>query len=315
MTLPVLYTINGAGATMWDGPPADVGRALGNQGEALYYHQPIGYPSAVFPMGGSIDAGVAELVNQINRHPGRFAICAFSEGAIIACRVLEIIRSGTLKDRESDLLAGAMFGNPYREAGNWAPRSGAGAVGDPGGEGIGGPGNNTKATPSYWHSYAHPGDMYTCCPVGPVGDDMRIVFNFVLEKWSGAVGSVLTEALEWMSTPLQGGISAFMAAFKAIGFFGSGTREHVNYSPNPAINYLRSAALNPQTPAVPTSSTTTGGTMSIIKSIIAFLGSGFVVGIVAVLPAPYGPIVGSVVAAATGFLAWLVPNAPSTPKP
>jgi hypothetical protein len=244
-----LYTINGAGVTEWDGYPADMARVLtpdvvwnpifkqfwGVTPPTPYaYWQPLGYNSQPAPMKPGLDGGTAEFVRQLTDvHPtGTFAVVAYSEGAIIAADVLDILRdpSSPIAHRYQDLKAVVCWGNPRREQGNVAP----GCI-DPGGFGIVVP--NTVDTPDWWYNFANgpsvPGaggwDLYTTCSGAKPGSvelkDMRDVWQTVYSGSPGAIAKLIgSSLLPWN----------WVGAFKAIGaagsFFGSSTMPHVDYN-------------------------------------------------------------------------------------
>ena len=242
-----VYTINGFMGDCWAGPQADTGRYLSDQGTRLAYWQPVAYNAGAFPLGIGAASGLAELQNLFTQHAaeGRTNILmsSWSLGSIVAVEALQHSMRGDVGWPPLSAWKGATtFGNPYREAGSYAPKTGPGAVSDPGGAGIGGPANNLKGTPSWWHDYAHPGDLYAVCPTGPVGDDIRIIFDFVLEKWSGAFSDLWLEAQELVNGPLKAAPSVLMAVIQAIAFYGGGTAQHVNYQPNASMNYLAGIA-------------------------------------------------------------------------
>jgi hypothetical protein len=223
---------------MWTGPQADCGRYLSDQGLNIAYWQPIGYDSSAFPLSRGLNSGLPELRRQIDLHPGPFVIASWSLGSIIHSVWYQQAKAGGPQaDRLSDYKGGALFGNPYRMGGDWAPKAGPGAVPDPGGAGIGGVRNNVSIPNS--HSYAHRGDLYTCCPGGEVGDDIRIIFDFVLEQWEGAYIDLWEFAISVVKGSLwEWGILG--AVIDAISFYGGGTKQHVNYDARQmgALNYL-----------------------------------------------------------------------------
>lgn len=83
----------------------------------------IEYPAAVFPMGTSIDIGVANVISQINNLPAGtpFALGGYSQGASVMSKVYTQIRSGSLTSRAASFKGGVMFGNPSRQQDFLAP--------------------------------------------------------------------------------------------------------------------------------------------------------------------------------------------------
>jgi hypothetical protein len=85
----------------------------------------VGYPGdlmsieSFLQMGQTAEQGVDNLTALIEQlPPGRkFAMAGTSQGAIVVSKVYEEIRSGALSDRDDDLLAVVVFGNPRRYPG------------------------------------------------------------------------------------------------------------------------------------------------------------------------------------------------------
>ena len=217
MTLPILYTCNGAGVDMWTGYQADIARYMinpwnsiwaqfvGEQVDVKVQWQPIGYDSKPVPMGSGITAGTAEFVRQLTQvwPTGPFLACAYSEGSIILANIWDMLNdpSSPIHHRLPDFLGAATFGCPRRMAGHTFPGGmpvrGQGIVtpnmGDPG----------LVPPPDTWWDFANdktiPGaagdDLYTTC-CGETGDglaDMRSIWGFVYNFWDGV--TPLTKAL------------------------------------------------------------------------------------------------------------------------
>lgn len=246
---PVLMTAAGTGADMWTGYPADVAHDV----QDIWYFQPINYRAAMFPMGPSVDEGVNEGVRLVLEEipPGLpIALCGYSQGGMVVSRILDEFRTGRLRARQRDLVAGLTFGNPDRELGAHAGPS------DPGGRGISN--RRIKGTPSWWADLAEPRDIYTNVPNDDVGEDMTAIYRLVqLRGLDDLIGedSLLQQALELVMGggllapptnpadlvglmtklgvhgPLSGFPAAIMAIVKAITFFGSkpATAPHIEY--------------------------------------------------------------------------------------
>lgn len=228
---PVLLCVNGFTGDMWQQMPADTGRAV----QDLFYFQPVGYNSGAFPLGIGRDSGIAEVRRLLNSvYPTRrFAFAGFSLGAIVVDDVYDQIRDGDLQHRQDDFLGAVTWGNPRRPQGNWA---GGGA--DPGGAGIAGPGN-LKDLPPNFLCYANTGDIYTCCPVGPVGDDMTLVYNIIMTNWNGSLLSIITEAQELLSKPFDAVASIVMACVNGIVFAAQQQAPHLQYPIDDAVAFLK----------------------------------------------------------------------------
>jgi hypothetical protein len=240
-----VFSINGYMGNMWLGPQAEVASAVSG-GNTRAWWQPIGYQSNSFPLSGGVKSGLAELRNQRQLHPGPYLITAWSEGCCVATEYLQ-------SDTSGDLRGGAFFGNPYRAAGQWNPSGSAlGAVRDPGGAGVGGPGHNWQ-TPASIHHYCHgpnqpsydglPGiDQYTCCSTGTDGDIARIFYNFVFTQWTGAFEEILVVAEDLAK---DAGVTIFAAietAVEWIRFFGGQCVPHTDYTSHAGAAYLTTLA-------------------------------------------------------------------------
>jgi hypothetical protein len=239
-----VFSVNGFMGNMWLGPQAEVAQHLSTIG--LAYWQPVGYNSSSFPLSTGVKAGLAELKRQRSLHPGPYLITAWSEGACIATEYLQADESGDCK-------GGTFYGNPYRAAGQWNPSGTAiGAVPDPGGAGVGGPGHNWKTPPTI-HHYCHgpnqpsydglPGiDEYTCCSTGVDGDIARIFYNFVFLQWTGAFEEILVVAKDFAA---NAGVTLFEAvetAIEWIRFFGGQCVPHTDYTSYAGQTYLAGLA-------------------------------------------------------------------------
>ena len=236
---PVLFTVHGTGVTMNDGYPADCARALVDS----YRWQPIGnYPAAVFPMGPSVKLGRAELVKQIAKHPGAFAMVGYSQGAMVVTEVFKHdIRNpgGILHHRLRDLIAVVTFGNPHREQGHTYPSDPS----PPTGRGIGD--DLLVDTPDYWWDFAQSDDfrdIYTNVPNDGAGEHMTAIFRLV-QNVSCLMGK--NGLLEQMFEISQDPVSEILDAFRAVYYGGQfvayrpATLPHISYDIRPAVDYLR----------------------------------------------------------------------------
>lgn len=250
MTLTV-FSINGYQGDMWTGPQADVARYLSNQGLNLAYWQPVGYNCGAFPLSVGVQSGLAEFQRLRQQCPGPYLLSCWSEGAIIGTLAVKAELAAGI----TDCKGAVAFGNPYRAAGHWNPSGGApGSVGDPGGAGIGGPNNNWTNSPDWWHNYAHgpnqpsydgkPGvDIYTCCPTDKTGDVMRVIFDFVLTQWNGAIQDLWAFGQGLIANGVFEVLAVINAINMAIAFYcGDRQQSHQDYSPNAGMNYLAGIA-------------------------------------------------------------------------
>lgn len=184
-----VLTACGTGAPWWVGPDADTARAV----TRCYDWQPIGYPAAVFPMGASVDAGVAEGLRLLEeaKPPGQeWAILGYSQGAVVATRIYQHLKR-TASPFLNTLTAAVTWGNPCREYGVAHGNARYGWP-MPSGRGIAPAAERLVGTPDWWLDFAHPGDIYTDTPDGPVGspehdigEDMEMIYRVVMDPVAG----------------------------------------------------------------------------------------------------------------------------------
>jgi hypothetical protein len=242
---PMLFTVCGTGVPWWVGPDADTARAV----EDLYNWQPIGYPAQPVPMGPSINAGKAELINQFNIHRAQVERCGaalaiYSQGAVVGSEVWEQEikpASGQLHWAFPYIRKAVAWGNPSREIGKAWPDPG-GELADPSTGGVAYKDDRMKDTPDWWRNYAHKGDLYTTGSDGLAGQDKTAIWRIIRgEKFFVGPDTLLEQFLEVAQQPIPGAIGAFKAMWDAMSFFGSGTKAHITYDIGPAIAFLRAA--------------------------------------------------------------------------
>lgn len=229
----VYFSVCGTGVPWNVGYCWDLGQKLDPN---VFYHQPIGYPAAAFPMRPSYTAGVVEFVRQLALHNCEttpWAFGGYSQGAIVTSIVLQRVLTGDLQRYRSTFLGGVTFGNPMREAGHTLP----GGV-DNGGAGVVLP--NLRGTPeSVWDMADDKGmvnspgnDFYTKCGVrgqsaAAVADERAvwdIVDNMKVTTLAFAVAKLMLEP------SFTGTIGAAEAAFAALNFFVvQGISPHLAY--------------------------------------------------------------------------------------
>jgi hypothetical protein len=228
----IAFSVCGTGVPWNVGYPFDLCQTLD---PAHWQHQPIGYPAQAFPMRPSYQAGVVELVRQMdlwNCTKRTWGFVSYSQGAIVTSIVLQRVLTGDLQQYKGTFIGGATFGNPMREAGHTLP----GGI-DPGGSGIVTP--NLVGTPdSVWDMadgkkmVNSPGnDLYSTCGAGENAAaiaDQRAVWDIVdrykITSLAGAIAKLLLEP------SFSGGVGAAEAAFGALNFFvAQGIRPHTAY--------------------------------------------------------------------------------------
>lgn len=245
-TVGTLFTVAGTAANMWQGYPADVGRAC----EDVWFFQPVNYPAQAFPMNPSVQAGRAELKRLIREKPGKIALAGYSQGAIVTSLVWmqDILSpSGELHDRLNDVVASVTYGNPMRELGKANGNLKAG-IPMPKGRGIAD--TLLTNTPDWWLDFAHGAnsplgrDIYTDTPNDDAGENMTAMFR-VVQDVSGFIGpnSLLEQFGEMFTNPVK----ELPALFRAIYFGGAfvaaqpfATYPHCSYDIGPAVKFLRS---------------------------------------------------------------------------
>ncbi|WP_100474196.1 cutinase family protein [Mycobacteroides abscessus] len=243
---PWLFTVAGTGAG-WDaGYPADLARAVLD----LFRWQGIGYPAAAFPMGQSVDAGIAELLRQmklrLDRFPAAmFVLVGYSQGAIVTSMVWKRYIKGT--DLENRIIGAVTYGNPCREVGVANGNRAAGWP-VPAGRGIGD--DRLVGTPAWWYDYAHGAnsvwgrDIYTDTPDDKTGEMMTAVYRVVQELKNAFIGA--DSLLEQVGQIIRNPPVEIFAVFRAIIYGGQfvaqspPTLPHINYDIEPAVAYLRS---------------------------------------------------------------------------
>jgi hypothetical protein len=239
---PVLFTCCGTGVPWWVGPDADTARAV----EDKWRWQPIGYPAQAVPMGPSIDAGRAELANQLNKFRGQIekygaALAGYSQGAVITSSTWEYDikpANGSLHWAKDHIVKAVAWGNPMREKGKAWPDAGA-PMASPDTQGV--TGDLMKDTPDWWRNYAHVGDLYTTSTADAAGQDKTAIWQIIrgTKVFSGP-DNLLTQFMEIAQQPVPGAIGAFKAMMDAGMFFGKQTQPHTNYSTAEAVAFLRS---------------------------------------------------------------------------
>ncbi|WP_313673284.1 cutinase family protein [Mycolicibacterium sp.] len=107
--------LNGVTAVWGGGPPADPFPSLLDPN--IFDAKKVFYPAAGLGMAASIDAGIQNVVNEINNLPAgqKFCLGGYSQGAAVMSGVYNELRSGSLTSRNADMIGATMFGNPRRQ--------------------------------------------------------------------------------------------------------------------------------------------------------------------------------------------------------
>ncbi|ATN94002.1 endolysin [Mycobacterium phage Kumao] len=224
----VIFTVSGTGAVWSQGYPFDVAM---RQDQSKVIVQPIGYPAAVFPMEHSANEGERELVAQMRRHLDAnpsyvFILIGYSQGAMVVSRVLRRMMSGDLRQYFDRCIAGVTFGNPLRERGHFTGAS------DPGGQGL--DPECLVDTPSWWHDYAIPGDIYTCGPGNydlAALEHMRAIYLAVQGHFLTGRDNLGEQVLEVLMNPFAEVPAVVKAIVSGLGFVTANppTAPHIEY--------------------------------------------------------------------------------------
>ena len=140
----------------------------------------IKWPRMMYPLNVSIQTGVDLAVKAIRATPGRVVLVGNSIGAAIASNVYDEFRTGRLQNRRGDLIFGAVFLNPRRQAGH----SFQGCP-DFGGAGIMTP--NLTSCEDFWWEFPLRNDPASCWPndYSQLADWGRSVFSDFLMTYTG----------------------------------------------------------------------------------------------------------------------------------
>lgn len=229
-----IITINGFMGP-WDwAMPANTARALGDDVNWI----PLLYDNFKFPLGIGVKDGYAKGVALIRSISGPFILAYYSEGSIVGKMLEDALLTGELSDRNEDWIVSVSWGDACRELHNWA-----GGLKDPGGMGISGPDNRVDTDPRV-HAYVYDwnkGDVYTNCPNNAAGLRMTLVYQLVIERWSGELKSLILEATDLLKEPLINVISIVSAVIKFFTFLGQGQAPHMNYPIDDAVATCRDA--------------------------------------------------------------------------
>ena len=237
---PVVFTVEGHLASMWNGPAADVGRAAELEGVAKW--QPVGYDNVSLPFRNW--TGTTELrrllADRTLLPPGTpWAMCIYSQGAIVGSTVwLQDIlpATGSLHWRLKDWRATVAFGNPYRERDVVAPW--VSNPPRPGTQGIS-PTRMTD-TPAAWREVAHRGDIYAENTPDDAGEHKTSIYLAVMNRWSGHPDSLLSQLVEIVQRPIPETLALIDAVTSGVMFLGD-MSPHAGYNLAPCIDHVRTA--------------------------------------------------------------------------
>lgn len=243
---PVLLTVCGTGVPWWIGPDADTARAVEN----IYKWRPVGYRAAPFPMGTSINEGVAEAIRILEEERARIerhglALCGYSQGAYIVSELWQKHiepANGRLHWAKRHIRRAVTWGNPKREVGKVWPDPGA-PMAKPD---TGGVDEELLAnTPDWWREYAHEGDLYCAAKNDESRENKTAIWKIIRgSKIFSGEDALWRQAFELVVGGDGGKISEVWGIFVAIKdagmFLVKRTGPHLNYHIGPAVDHLRS---------------------------------------------------------------------------
>jgi len=266
MTVTIL-TWQGTGSDMWSGFPAQVAQAAQNAYPKVFYWQPVGnWPAAAFPMGPSVDAGVAEGQRLLTQEhtSGQIILIGYSQGAICASHLWRDVilnPGGACHNRVNDVIAAITFGNPCRAPGvangnafaGWPmPAEIDGVVTG----GIAGPDDLTPAqTPAFWYDFVNTmagvdnHDLYTECPTGPTpatneagpGVIETQIYDIVQQATGPDIFAIVSDVLKLVGpSAFEEALSITEAIYNGGLFLAAGPNAaHYTYDIAPAITYVQ----------------------------------------------------------------------------
>lgn len=163
----------------------------------------ISYPAAIWPMGASIDVGVAATKAAINALPSGTPFClgGYSQGAAVMSNVYDSLRTGDMTSKLSQFKGGVMFGNPRRQQDFLAPGlTWSGAAGQAGTT-TGGSGcfptRLASCEAGKWLEFVNYNEVIASVGTDPAGAGLRSLVGW-LTGLSDPVTSILgTLATDW----------------------------------------------------------------------------------------------------------------------
>ena len=239
-----VVTVAGTSAKPDEGPPADIARWL-LQNTPYYRWYQANYPASTFPMGKSVDQGVENVAQFIERSTGEIVLIGYSQGAIVVFLIWKMMQDGgRLAKHRSRLKCVVTFGNPCREMGvaNGNKLYGWADLG-PTSRGIAPADQRMVNTPSWWYDFAHKGDIYTDTPNNDVGEDMTMIYR-VVQNPTGLISgkdSGIEQFAELLTSPIREVPAAVSAIFNGLRFVTTSpwpTYPHTSYDIGPAIDLL-----------------------------------------------------------------------------
>lgn len=223
---PLLYVpgLNGRIAPFTGGITNDPFPVLMNPD--LWQAIKVPYLASAFPMDQSIAGGVEWIVAEVKKlTPGApWAVGGTSQGAAVASRIYNEVRTGRLTTHASGFLTGCCFGNPMRQVNFTNPWSSYSGAFDVPGSTTGGHGSFpasyrlTGCSQSNWIEFTNPAEVIAGVGDSPVG-----------AWWQASNGAFL---LQTIVTPGSPGSFLFNAATFLLGVGSSLLAQGLPFLPN-----------------------------------------------------------------------------------
>ena len=219
----VVAGLNGVTAVWGGGPPADPFPSLLDPN--IFDAKKVFYPASGLGMGASIDAGIQNVINEINNLPAgqKFCLGGYSQGAAVMSGVYNELRSGSLTSRNADMIGATMMGNPRRQL-NYRGDPAVGGTWSGGfnvaGSSTGGHGSFPATGPyarlsgceeARWIEFAAPLDIFSSV----ITSGGNLIEQNLGNDWVAGNNVFLGSAnlLEWAGYLLAGGAIALNSAY------------------------------------------------------------------------------------------------------
>lgn len=236
--------LNGVTQLWGGGPPADPFPSLLDPN--IFDTKKVFYPASTIGMGPSIDAGIQNVINEINNLPSgqKFCLGGYSQGAAVMSGVYNELRTGSLTARNGDMIGAVMFGNPRRQV-NYR-----GSVGGTWSGAFDVPNSNTgghgsfPATGAYarlsgceaarWIEFAAPNDIFTSVGDSSLGQNWVAGNDIFLgdvtpQEWAQYLLTSVAIALDSVQAITLGNVAQTLTDAAGTVFNWLGGNGHVVY--------------------------------------------------------------------------------------
>lgn len=203
----------------------------------LWNVKKVTYSSAAFPMGLSIAEGAQRIISAIKDTPGPFALGGHGQGAAVMSRVLKDIQSGSLKNRQGDLIAATMFGNPSRQTGKlWPGSPPITSWDDPNSTNNHGSfptDQRLTNTPSLWWEFANADDPIASTGDTTAGINWMVTIGVLTLQFAGGQDLVAFLVANLFALPWDTIGETLEALGEGLDFILNGGGSHITYSTAP----------------------------------------------------------------------------------